>query len=310
MSAPIQTAATDPSFPEVNELALANYEVVLENLGLAEGGKLVGKEFQMLNPNRDDGNLGSFSLNIEAGSWGDFALGDEAKGGDVISLAAYILDVNQYEAKNWLAVTLGMISAPPGSDIAVVPSPRKPAKAKKAAVVSNDRCIQPIPQVIVDQVLARASQSGQSFDDVAVSSVVPYLYRNEAGEVVAFSMRYNIVDGTKKISPYSYWSIGGGAPRMVRKAPVKPYTLYNQDKLAANPNAPVLVVEGEKSADAASILFPDHVVVTTMFGAQSPLQSDLIPLVGRDVTFWPDNDDAGLSYVDKIAGYLQKENML
>lgn len=310
MSAPNQTATTVPDFPEVNELGLANIDDVLENLGLAEGGKLVGKEFQMLNPNRDDGNLGSFSINIETGVWKDFAGGDEAKGGDVISLVAYILDVNQYVAKNWLAVTLGMISAPPGSEIAVVPSPRNPAKAKKSAVVSNDRCIQPIPQVIVDQLLARAAQSGQSFDDVAVSSVVPYLYRNAAGEVMAFSMRYTMADGTKKIMPYSYWSIGGDAPSMKYKAPVKPYTLYNQDKLAANPNAPVLVVEGEKSADAASILFPDHVVVTTMFGAQSPLKSDLTPLVGRDVTFWPDNDDAGLSYVDKIAEHLQAEDML
>ena len=41
------------------------------------------------------------------------------------------------------------------------------------------------------------------------------------------------------------------------KAPPTPRPLYGLDRLAARPAAPALVCEGEKTADAAGLLFPD-----------------------------------------------------
>jgi DNA primase len=63
----------------------------------------------------------------------------------------------------------------------------------------------------------------------------------------------------------------------------------------------VLVVEGEKAADAARALFPDHVAVCWQGGAQAVVLADWQPMAGRYLTVWPDNDDAGRKAVAAVA---------
>src|SRR5262249_39773110 len=46
--------------------------------------------------------------------------------------------------------------------------------------------------------------------------------------------------------------------------------LYGLRDLLARPDAPILVVEGEKKRDAAAARFPDHAVVSPMNGAAAP----------------------------------------
>ena len=70
------------------------------------GGKRVGTELVALNPRRVDRHLGSFRVNRYNGRWADFATG--AKGGDPISLVAYLADVSQGEAARLLAQMLGI----------------------------------------------------------------------------------------------------------------------------------------------------------------------------------------------------------
>ena len=53
-----------------------------------------------------------------------------------------------------------------------------------------------------------------------------------------------------------------------------PRPLYGLDRLAARPDAPVIVCEGEKAADAAERLFPEYVAVTSPNGAGSPHCAD------------------------------------
>lgn len=69
--------------------------------------------------------------------------------------------------------------------------------------------------------------------------------------------------------------------------------LYGLHLLAQRPDADVLMVEGEKAAEAARSLFPDSVVVTWAGGANNARKVDVEPLAGRRVTAWPDNDPAG-----------------
>lgn len=59
-------------------------------------GILQNREYVALNPTRSDKNLGSFRINVFTGKWADFATGD--KGGDFISLFAYVKGVSQREA--------------------------------------------------------------------------------------------------------------------------------------------------------------------------------------------------------------------
>jgi hypothetical protein len=91
-------------FDAVNRAALTYLPSLVRTW--APDGKMCGHEWQALNPTRPDKNPGSFSINIRTGRWADFATGD--KGGDVISLAAYLFQCRQIEAARTLAVTLGV----------------------------------------------------------------------------------------------------------------------------------------------------------------------------------------------------------
>ena len=70
------------------------------------GGKCSGREYVTLNPTRPDRRTGSFKVNLRTGRWADFATGD--KGGDVVSLAAYLFGLRQSDAARRLAEALGM----------------------------------------------------------------------------------------------------------------------------------------------------------------------------------------------------------
>ena len=81
----------------------------------------------------------------------------------------------------------------------------------------------------------------------------------------------------------------------------KPYPLFHLPALLARPDTPVLIVEGEKTAEAAARLFPDMVAITSMHGAQSPRQTDWSAVAKRDVTICPDADEAGAQFAATVA---------
>src|SRR3990167_1407261 len=90
----------------------------------------------------------------------------------------------------------------------------------------------------------------------------------------------------------TYCRNGTGVARWAAKGPPKPYLLYNLPRLAETPDAPVLLVEGEKAADRAGAYLPNAWVVTTSFGGSSAAKhSDWSPLAGRDVVIWPRSEE-------------------
>jgi hypothetical protein len=91
-------------FDEVNRAALIYLPSLVRTW--CPQGYLRGREWVALNPTRPDKAPGSFSVNLGTGRWADFATGD--KGGDVVSLAAYLFSTSQVEAARTLAVTLGV----------------------------------------------------------------------------------------------------------------------------------------------------------------------------------------------------------
>lgn len=91
-------------FERVGAAALANAAAVIR--GLLPDGRREGPEWVALNPQRPDRRLGSFKVNLSSGKWADFATGD--KGGDLVSLAAYVGGVGQREAAIRLGHSLGV----------------------------------------------------------------------------------------------------------------------------------------------------------------------------------------------------------
>jgi hypothetical protein len=73
------------------------------------GGTRIGRDYVALNPTRGDRRPGSFKVLLtgpRAGAWADFATGD--RGGDPVSLAAYLHRLGQAEAATRLARMLGV----------------------------------------------------------------------------------------------------------------------------------------------------------------------------------------------------------
>jgi hypothetical protein len=91
-------------FAGVNRTAIG-YLPSLVRTWLPQGQRR-GREWVALNPTRPDKHPGSFSVNLNNGKWADFATGD--RGGDVVSLAAYVFGTSQADAARSLAAALGV----------------------------------------------------------------------------------------------------------------------------------------------------------------------------------------------------------
>ena len=94
-----------PDFALVNATALPVLPALVARWlpdGFRRGGEWIAK-----NPKRLDRRPGSFCINLRTGRWADFAL-ENARGGDPVSLAAYLFDLSQAEAARRLGEMLGV----------------------------------------------------------------------------------------------------------------------------------------------------------------------------------------------------------
>lgn len=102
----------------------------------------------------------------------------------------------------------------------------------------------------------------------------------------------------KKIRPLS-WS----GSRWEWKAPPAPRPLLNLSQLRSRTGT-ILIVEGEKAADAAAKLFPKAIVTTWPSGCKAIDKADWSPITGRRVILWPDADTVGQQAMDRLAQLL------
>lgn len=93
-------------FDAINRAALARMPDLCARW-LPDGTRR-GHEWVARNPRRADRHAGSFSINLNTGRWADFAAG--VRGGDPVSLAAYLGGIGQCEAARGLADMLGVRS--------------------------------------------------------------------------------------------------------------------------------------------------------------------------------------------------------
>ncbi len=91
------------NFKNINHAALSVLPGLLKTW--LPDGQLVRGEWVARNPTRVDRTPGSFLINTHSGKWADFATGD--RGGDVVSLLAYLEGISQVEAAVKLSWILG-----------------------------------------------------------------------------------------------------------------------------------------------------------------------------------------------------------
>ncbi|MFC0409768.1 DUF927 domain-containing protein [Roseomonas elaeocarpi] len=147
------------------------------------------------------------------------------------------------------------------------------------------------------------------------SAAARWVYRDAKGTPLFIIARFDKVKADqdakqgKEFLPYSYgrrvWTSRDGK-RQDRtgwhcKAAPTPRALYGLDQLAERPDAPVLVVEGEKTANRAQERFPDHVCITSAGGSKASGKTEWAPLARRHIVIWADRDDPGQTYGDEAA---------
>ena len=91
-------------FAAVNAAALRELPALLARW--LPDGRAEGREWTARNPRRADRQPGSFRVNLRTGRWSDFATRD--RGGDPVSLAAYLFGLSQADAARHLADMLGV----------------------------------------------------------------------------------------------------------------------------------------------------------------------------------------------------------
>jgi putative DNA primase/helicase len=260
-------------FDDINAAALVQLASLLRDW--LPNGRRVGHEWRVGSINGEAGD--SFSVNMQSGRWAEFnGLGET--GGDVIGLyAAKFCRGNRVEAALDLARKLG-----------IEIKRREPPKPKtKPKVKLNDdqwvSLIPPPPDV------------GPPGDPMLSGFDILHCYTSADGRETHFVGRIEARGGErKKFIPITYGELKG--KRGWRKrAPNPPRPLYGLSKLKAMPKAPVILCEGEKSADAAQGLFPDYACISWFGGVAQVKHADLGPLANRSVIVWPDADASGLN---------------
>ena len=86
-----------------------------------------------------------------------------------------------------------------------------------------------------------------------------------------------------------------------------PKPLYNALELIKKADASILLVEGEKTCEAAQKLFPNMACMTWLGGAGTAAKADLQLLENKIVYLWPDCDDQGNKAMNIIAQRLLRE---
>jgi hypothetical protein len=124
-------------------------------------------------------------------------------------------------------------------------------------------------------------------------------YRTAEGRPIYWRIRAKRDDGEKWIRPMMV--NGHGYELREPDFPNGKKPLYNLDRIAANADADVWVVEGEKAADVLTRL---GAVATTSGSAKSASDADWTPVAGRRCILWPDNDEAGMGYAGDVGNVL------
>lgn len=123
-------------------------------------------------------------------------------------------------------------------------------------------------------------------------------YRNADGRLLGYVLRCEFEDRAtgklKKWTPQVTWCVGpeGQQQWCLVKFPT-PRPLCGLDTLAAKPDAPVLIPEGEKCRAAGADAWAAYAVATWAGGGNAVGKSDWAALAGRNVVLWPDADAAG-----------------
>jgi hypothetical protein len=168
-------------------------------------------------------------------------------------------------------------------------------------------CLMPVPPDAgpPPEIKVKGRKADHQFAYRARDGLLGYVFRWEARD-----------DDRKEFRPVTYWrDARGKCEWKVKTWPAGKRPLCGLAELAANPEATVLLVEGEKTKEAvergplaeAFMWAPTKVIgVTWPGGGEAVKYADFSPLKGRNVIILPDAHAPGEDTADSLVEILQK----
>jgi putative DNA primase/helicase len=296
-------------FNKVSSAAVQSIEGLLE--AWLPNGVHEGNEYLIGSRAGEAGRSMRIRLTGEkAGCWSDFSGDRGDAGGDLISLYAYINGCAQGKACAAIAQQLGVVLAGDKRIVAPALKPRlalvpngdaaaadaggekpKPKKSKSLWVP-----VTPVPDDAGPYPSAHMARGRP--DQI-------WEYRDQERRLLGIACRFTTSDGDKDVLPCVYARhVGTGKCKWHWISFQEPRPLYLQGPL--RPELPVLVVEGEKCADAAHALLGEVFdVVAWPGGCKVAAKADWSPLRGRNVVLWPDADAKRYNEKQRFAGEIK-----
>lgn len=228
-------------------------------------GQKLGAEWCVGSLNGERGK--SLKIHVRKGVWKDFSSGDG--GSDPVSLYAAIHRITQAEAARRLDTPAPIVDMPAADDDGF--------------------------EAIVDP--------PDDLPDPGIGFGQRYTYLTQDGRVLGFVVRTDSGTG-KSYRPRTPWMGPDGQIVWRWKGFSTPRPLYGLQHLAAYPQAVVVVVEGEKCADALAAAIPGTPVLTWPGGAGGVEHVQWAPLRGRRVVLWPDADEPGRKAMARVSTLL------
>lgn len=206
-----------------------------------------------------------------------------------------------------------------------------PTHDKKGGVASRPRGVKPPdpPEYFLDKYNRRRDAVVETFEVGQATTTESYplgeankrwvtsgVYNGKVWSIAVFRWDIETPSGERdKIirpftrNPEGIWTYGING---VANRPI-----YKLHEIESEPNAIIIVVEGEKCMDALQdhldeLEFdggPRCIVTTSIGGSEAPERSDWSCLKGRRVYLVPDCDGAGVAYVQHIASLLEETSV-
>jgi putative DNA primase/helicase len=257
-------------FDAINASALVSLEGLLHEW--LPAGRREGHEWKVGSLSGEPGR--SLSINLRTGVWRDFS--GDAGGSDPISLLAAIRSATMGEAARELGERLRT---------GIEETPQRPARAEWTAMPHA-----PAGNSVRPSFRHRHGEPSATWE-----------YRNASGDLVGYVCRFDLPGGGKDVLPMTWCRDNNGRTEWRWKGFAEPRPLYGAHEIAMRPGAGVVIVEGEKAADALREMMPGTLVATWPGGSKAVRKVDWSILEGRKVVIWPDADQPGRDAAFAIA---------
>lgn len=260
---------------------------------------------------------GSLHITISGERRGQFYDFSEQTGGNIIKLIDYFRGRGTADAWKWGREFLGghyenKVVTIKGTQKTSIPVNEKTHDGKEIL----ERVL-PVPQG--KEIKIQGSHDFQNHKDLhAVRWITQFgrklqhihEYKNQDGSLNFFVARVIEPNGTKTPFPIMLHkdSSGNHIWKGSGLAGMHDRPLYGLEQIGQNPKRDVLLVEGEKTADAARKLFPEYSVISWSGGSGAVEKSNWEPLKGMNVVVWPDHDQPGEKAANTIKESLSQIN--